>query len=473
MELTLRKFDLNIERVLEHWKVAHALREVIANALDEAALTGTADASIFKDEQSIWHIKDVGRGLSYTHLTQKENKEKLNNPELVIGKFGVGLKDALATFNRHHIKVVILSPHGNITIGALPKHGFDDLKTLHALIEHPSDPERIGTEFLLTGVKDDDMAQAKDFFLQYSGDEIIAETAYGAIVQQTGKKRKARIYVNGLAVAEEETFLFSYNITSLTAPLRKALNRERTNVGRTAYTDRVKAILLACNDTTVADALAQDLQNWERGTTHGELEWLDVQMHACQILNATGQVVFVTSDQLWQGGSLITHAQGDGYRIVVIPYTLAAKLPTLQDIEGQQVRTLDIYRQEWNDSFQFTFVPPEQLNPEELAIYNLTKPIMRLLTPHISTRVQEMLISETMRLNRYNDNEAVGVWEEEQRRIVIKRSQLQSKDLYAGTLLHEYNHALSGADDETLAFEHSLTWALGVLAERLMNRRRE
>ena len=33
----IREFDLNIERVLENWTVAHALREVIANALDEQA----------------------------------------------------------------------------------------------------------------------------------------------------------------------------------------------------------------------------------------------------------------------------------------------------------------------------------------------------------------------------------------------------------------------------------------------------
>ena len=35
-------FDLNIEKVLEHWTVAFAIRELIANALDEQALTGTA-----------------------------------------------------------------------------------------------------------------------------------------------------------------------------------------------------------------------------------------------------------------------------------------------------------------------------------------------------------------------------------------------------------------------------------------------
>src|SRR5690348_2367065 len=111
----VRKFDLNIERVLEHWTVAHALREVIANALDEAALTQTVEPEILKDSAGVWHVRDWGRGLRYEHLTQNENKEKLRHPELVIGKFGVGLKDAFATFDRHHIGVRILSAHGDIT----------------------------------------------------------------------------------------------------------------------------------------------------------------------------------------------------------------------------------------------------------------------------------------------------------------------------------------------------------------------
>lgn len=65
-----RAFDLNIERVLEHWGVVHALREVIANALDEAALTRSPDPAIASDEQGTWHIRDWGRGLRYEHLTR-------------------------------------------------------------------------------------------------------------------------------------------------------------------------------------------------------------------------------------------------------------------------------------------------------------------------------------------------------------------------------------------------------------------
>ena len=91
--MDIRKFDLNIEEVLEDWEVYHAVREIIANALDEHALTKTKEIEI-KNENGDYIIRDFGRGLRYEHLTQNENKEKLSHPELVIGKFGVGLKDA-------------------------------------------------------------------------------------------------------------------------------------------------------------------------------------------------------------------------------------------------------------------------------------------------------------------------------------------------------------------------------------------
>ena len=37
-----RKFDLNIEKILDNWEIYHAIREIIANALDEMILTQTS-----------------------------------------------------------------------------------------------------------------------------------------------------------------------------------------------------------------------------------------------------------------------------------------------------------------------------------------------------------------------------------------------------------------------------------------------
>ena len=46
-------FDLNIEQVLENWSKADALREIIANALDEQVLSNTKTIDIYKDDVGV------------------------------------------------------------------------------------------------------------------------------------------------------------------------------------------------------------------------------------------------------------------------------------------------------------------------------------------------------------------------------------------------------------------------------------
>jgi hypothetical protein len=370
-------FDLNTEEVLKDWTVAQAVREIIANALDEQLLTGSGAPEIFKDQAGGWHVRDLGRGVRYQHLTQKENTEKLRHPQ-VIGKFGVGLKDALAVLDRHRVRVALCSRHGDITTAKLGKHGFPGLVTLHAVIKPPSQPTMDGTDVALGGATDADIEKAKDYFLRFSGDEVIERTQYGEVLRRSPARRTARIYIRGLAVAEEDNFLFSYNITALTAPLRRALNRERSNVGRTAYSDRVKAILLECSSPEVADLLAGDLAEFERGRMHDELQWKPVAVHACRILNATSKSLFVTPAQLAAGSSLITFAQDDCCRLVVVPDDIARELPRVKDLSGEAIRDLGEYRDEWGRSFSFQFVEPQDLSADEQQVFALTPSLLRL-----------------------------------------------------------------------------------------------
>ena len=459
---TARQFDLNIEKVLEHWTIAHAMREIIANALDEQALTGTADPEITQDGTGDWHIRDFGRGLRYEHLTQKENTEKLKHPGKIIGKFGVGLKDALATADRREVAIRIHSRHGDVTISKASKHGFNDVVTLHANIHAANNVQLVGTDFVLSGVYEEDVSQAKGFFRRYSGDEVLEDTKYGCVLRKSGKL--ARIYVNGLCVAEEEKFLFSYDITSLTTALRKALNRERTNVGRTAYQDRVKSILLECTASAVTGALANDLRNFETGTIHDEPQWIDVALHACRILNANEKVIFVTSVQLRTGTSLIGHAESDGYRVIVVPQNIADKLPKLKDIHGEPVRSLERYGEEWHDSFEFSFIDPDKLTAKEKAVYDMTSPILQLAGKKRTQAIKQVLISEKMRLDEDGAGEVQGLWQFDEHRVIIKRSQLCSLEDYSAVLLHEVTHAFTDASDLEDEFEDGLTEMLGVLA---------
>ncbi|MEK6964376.1 MAG: ATP-binding protein [Nanoarchaeota archaeon] len=460
----MKKFDLNIEKVLEDWGVHHALREVIANALDEQALTNTKDIEILKEKAEKWHIRDFGRGLRQNHLTQNEDKEKQAHPDQVIGKFGVGLKDAFATFDRNKVKVIIKSKYCGITLGKESKHGFESITTLHALIDDSADSKFVGTEFVFEGIKDEDMNLAKEFFLKFSEEKLLEATEYGQVLDK-GKSKIARIYITGLRVAEEENFLFSYNITSVTKSIKKALNRERTNVGRTAYAGRVKDILLECREKRVAELLVDDLKKFEAGELHDELDWIDVSVHACKLLNATEKVLFLTPSELFDAKEMVDRAKKDGYKIVTVPDNVKEKIHGLNDLEGKPIRDLSEYASEWNKSFEFKFVKEKNLTKQEHEVFARTQAILDLVGGK-PKNVKEILISETMRTEAYSYQEAAGLWEPENNRIIIKRDQLKNLDGYAGVLLHEVAHARSNAKDISSEFEDELTILLGKIAKK-------
>lgn len=438
------------------------MREIIANALDEQTLSKTQDVQIKQDRNGSWHIRDFGRGLKYEHLTQNENQEKLKNPGKVIGKFGVGLKDALATLNRQGKDVLIRSKFGDITLETMPKHGFSDVVTLHAVVRPPQHASFTGTEVILRGVTRADIGRAKDFFLKFSSESVLDETPHGQILRKNAN-RKSRIYVTGMLVAEEENFAFSYNITSLTATMRKALNRERTNVGRTAYTDRVKQMLLASSAATVADTLASDLVKIEAGTNHDEVKWMDVAVHACQILNSSTRTIFVTASDLVLQKAAIDHAQADGLKIVTVPENIRHSLRGVLDLKGNPVRDLSVYQTEWEKSFEFKFVNPENLSKTELEVFRRAREIAKLVGG-LPNRVGKVKVSETMRPDFLSGNMTKGLWDPRSASIIILRSELKSLRGFAGTLLHEIAHARSGFDDVTRDFENELTNMLGLVS---------
>lgn len=459
----MKQFDLNIEKILENWETYHAIREIIANALDEQLLTNTRDVEITKQGKQ-WRIRDYGRGLKYTHLTQNENQEKLSNSR-VIGKFGIGLKDALATFDRKGIKVLIRAKFGDITLTRAAKEGFSDIITLHANISDPTDDTLVGTEFLIDGATDDNVARAKNLFLRFTGEQILESTKAGDVVGKVGSVGK--IYINGVKVAEEENFLFSYNITQLTAPIKKALNRERSNVGRTAYADCVKRTLLGCKSTEVATLLADDLQRIDDGTAHDELSWIDVQEHAVKILNQDRKVLFVSSADIMMNPDMIQEAKASGHQIVSIPENLKDKIRGGTDFSGNPIIDISQFVTNYSESFKFEFVPVERLTESERTIFNLSNDVLGLVggKPRI---VRDIKISKTMRKDFSSQDETLGLWDSASGTIIILRKQLKSLEDYAGTLIHEATHAKSGQVDVTRAFETELTLAIGLICGKAL-----
>lgn len=408
-------FDLNIEKVLDNWTVSDALREIISNALDEKTLTGTRDISIQKDENGRWHIRDFGRGLQSSHFTQNENPEKQTSND-VIGEFGVGLKDALGVVFNHSIHVAIDSRYGHVTLTMAKKEGFD-IKTLHADFTSPLNPDMEGTDFTFEGLDDEDVRKAKNMFLIFNQETILETTPYGQVLRRSGNGN-SKIYINGVRVAIETNFLYSYNITEITGKIRKALNRERSNVGRGAYTDSVKKILLACESDEVNCGLMMDLLNFTSGTSHDESGWKEIATHTALKLNQSQNVVFVSpQEQASYSKEQKELLKESGKRIVMIPSAI------LESVD-HEVSTYSDVLKDFNSSFHYSFVEEGSLTTKEKEVYGLAgkiKEVFRRLQYPVDISVK---ISNSI---RSNDPSSTCVYDPDENAIIIKRTVLKSR----------------------------------------------
>jgi len=453
-------FDLNIENVLENWEVCHGVREVIANALDEMVITRTKPIEITKGSNGLWHIRDFGRGLQYKHFTQNESDEKAK-AQGVIGKFGVGLKDALAVFYRHKISIQIYTPYGDITLDMVPKIGFDDVKTLNAVIKAPSQPKMAGTEFVI-GVKDEDVNLAKNMFLYFNDTIPLDVSDFGEIYEKPQQRETAFIYVHGVKVAEEENYLFDYNITQTNAALKKALNRERSHVGRTAYSETVKKMVLKSANEKVIELLIKELDKYSAGTQADEARLLDIQVHAIKMYNQQKKIVVISSSDSFsmneQDKEIIRES---GREVLIVPDTVFSKVSLEKDYDGTPIGTLDIAKMEYNDAFEYDFVSESSLTEQELKIWNLREKAFKFY----GDNEYRSKIHISNNINSITSGDTLGVYEPVEDIIIIKRSQLKDIGSFFETLFHEIAHATTGCIDNTRDFENELGKIISALSK--------
>lgn len=270
---------------------------------------------------------------------------------------------------------------------------------------------------------------------------MIDSNVLGQILSRT--QQSGRVYILGVFASEEPNFLFSYNISSLTKSMKKRLNRERLNVGRTTYADRVKAILKNATSEVVKDALVDQVLRRSTGDQCDEMAWIEIGQYALNLMHKKRRVAYVTEFELQTSPNLVGTAKSDGFEVVVISDRQKRKLETQAETGGPELRTLEVYTREYNELFQYEFVDRSDLSLQERQIFDLSTKLLSLIgiSGPFAPKVK---ISKTIRVTTIDTN---GVWDPAIKSIVIKRSALSSLKGYAGTLLHEAAHASSGAHD--------------------------
>lgn len=424
-------------------------------------MTNTADIDIYK-ENDAWHIRDYGRGIQSSCFTQNENPEKLASEEY-IGKFGVGLKDALAVFHRSGCIVEINSKHTCATIRMVKKSGFE-IETLHAVFAPSKDSTMEGSDFSITNILDEDMELAKSMFLIFNGSNMLESTGYGDVYSKDYYD-EANIYINGVLVAKEPNFLFSYNITKMNAKIKKALNRERSNVSRSAYTDTVIRIIASTTTDNVIDPLIEEVKKITLGTNKEEVRWKEVAGLAAKKLNEKTvvsdsneekNVVFVSSDERNEmSNQQVEILEKSGKDICILPNNV---LDTIKD----DVNTFEDVQEEYNNSFEYKFIDFNDLTKEEQQVFEFKSVVIDFLNENKYNTDIEIKISENLRADGCVEDFA-GVYSSKLDLIVIRRSTLQNKATFLGVLIHEFTHFFSGYTDNTRDFETVLTVLLGKL----------
>lgn len=359
----------------------------------------------------------------------------------------------MAVFHRRNVKVTIDSRYAHITLRMANKTGFN-LETLHAVFEDPIDPIMKGTKVTLRGISEETMETAKAMFLKFNSPPLLERTNYGEVYES--ERDEAVVYINGVKVAEEPNFLFTYNITNINAKIKRALNRERSNVGRTAYSDTVKNILKRCESEEVLNALVDDLQNINRGTNRDESGWVDVASYAAETLEKTGKVVFMTSEQRsTMGNRQVEILNQSGKRLVTVNDRVYDRVQSF-------VTTYDRIFDEYETGYQYSYVDIHSLSASERAIFHTKGCVIDFLNRYNYCTNIPVRISETIRVDKRGETYN-GVYDESEGAIIIRRSVLRSKEEFLGVLTHEFIHYAKGHEDLTREFENDLTEVIGKL----------
>lgn len=342
------------------------------------------------------------------------------------------------------------------------KHGFNDVETLHAEIIEIENPDILGTDFILENCSDKDIIKAQSNFIKYNNSDLLQITKYGEIYKKTKYNEKSNIYVNGMKIAQEDNFAFHYNITNINSSIKKALNRERTNVGRSAYTDRIKQILLNSSNKEILNVMMEQLERVSYGNNCEEIAWLDIATHMAKQVNKQEDVVFLP-----QGSHVSEDIRNiinlEGKKIIYIPENISSKFEGMKDDNGNEMSTLSSFIKSYEENFKYDFVEYKDLTKDEQEVYDLCKNISKELD--FNDVIKKIKISNTM--HKSMEEEILGVCDYQLDIIVIKRSQLKSPEQFIGTLIHEIIHYKTHTSDCTREFENELTKTIGILACKL------
>lgn len=448
-------FDLNTAKVHDAWSIAFALRELISNAIDEEILSkcGIETEILFNETTGILSIRDYGRGIRLENFVQAQDATKSNKNSLTMGKFGYGLKDAIAVlYNRGH-DLIFQSSYLSLRPRLINK-ACTKLETIH-MIGTDSSPVERGTLVEITGVESRMVDEARALFVRYGGYRKIAETKYGAIYEKKARE-SSKIFINGQRVAVDDEFSFHYDIIP-TPAMREKFNRERDNLGKSVYIERVVYIIREAKESEyIKDWLKRTILE-ESLQKKGEFSRKEIRTIASNLLCAQDGVVLVTQEEIGNSekrAEITDQANILGKKIIVIDSE--DKKEIIATSSGTQVPIFENVMVQ--NKIEYDEVPIESLTSEERVMYDTREHLFSSseYTKHCACVIVENLREGPAKISGFSDGQ----------KVYVSRESLKDFETFAEVYLHEMTHHETRYKDNTREFEY----ALGRLCARLVRK---
>lgn len=431
-------FDLNIKKILENWNISDAIREFISNALDEMKLTNTNEPEIDKEGNN-WIIRDFGRGIQIGHLSQDESNEKKKHDE-TIGRFGIGLKDAIAVLFRNDIKFMIETEKYIMEPIEYLKNGFRE-KTIHMKISNQVN-RIVGTKITIFNLKDNDMHDAKNNFIAFNKEKLLYSNNYGQILE---KNESSIIYVSGMKIATNDSYTFSYNIKKINKKLESKLNRERKSLGRESYSEIIEKIIKNDIPSNIIRRFAEDKDN------SGEMSKKSIRFLIFEKMNNENNYIFITEEESY-------NLSEEEKRIMSLE---DKKIIIIKDGDKNIMKEKELYdysasMSNYNDNFTFNAIDIKTLDSKMKNCLDLLHNIINKMSNKNSLFNKKIIIVDK---NNPLNEDVFGYWNPRNADTIyiVKKCLNNLKDSIV-TLIHELAHSIYGNIDSTRNFENDLSY---------------
>lgn len=324
--------DLNIgTQCLENWENHHAIRELIANALDEHIISKITQPIAINHSRNKCEIIDYGSGITKSSFIIQSNSNKLSNEKL-IGQFGFGMKDAIAVLCKNDIDVTIYTRDFIFTPSYTQRANTSDI-TLHITFinNNDYDDDEYGTKIVLNNIKKTDIEKAKDYFIDFT--TIKFDNIYSNTIMKFNDKSQY-IFVNKFRVCKtKKNTYFSYNIKK-TKDVMKFFNRDR---GEKDYASFRKIITIILKDIDIycdkysTEQLRNEIKKILSNDNLLEFNQIDVIRNILSQLNESDDYIFIDEKdkQLVKKKNYVKKIKDSGREIIFIGSGILKKINSI------------------------------------------------------------------------------------------------------------------------------------------------